>query len=100
MKSEGNLDVNAIEEPGHECFTFPLQSHNLLQPTTQQGASVPCNLQEGGKTKKQKENQCWAVIRNMHRPMKVIRVVLRIHNRFLGSIKTHLIDQQITSICA
>jgi hypothetical protein len=50
MKSEGNLDVNAIEEPGHECFTFPLQSHNLLQTTTQQGAGVPCNLVEGGKT--------------------------------------------------
>lgn len=52
MKSEGNLDVNAIEEPGHECFTFPLQSHNLLQPTTQQGAGVPCNLEQGGGGKK------------------------------------------------
>jgi hypothetical protein len=51
MKSEGNLDVNAIEEPGHKCFIFPLQSHNLLQPTTQQGADVPCNLEEGGKNK-------------------------------------------------
>jgi len=33
MKSEGNLDVNAIEGPGHEYFTFPLQSHNLFVAT-------------------------------------------------------------------
>jgi hypothetical protein len=31
----------------------------------------------------------------MNRPMKVIRVVLRIQHWFLGSMKTHLIDQQI-----
>jgi len=27
----------------------------LLQPTTQQGAGVPCNLEEGGKTKGKKK---------------------------------------------
>ncbi len=77
MKSEGNLDVNVIEEPGHKCFTFPLQLHNLLQPTTQQGASVPCNLKEGGKTKRKKTSVGW------------------LSGWFLRSIKTHLIDQQI-----